>query len=184
MHDINGAIANNLKRLREERHLSLDAVAKTSGVSKSMLAQIERGDVNPTVSTVWKIANGLKLPFTTLVTRPTAEAEIIRREDLTPLLGDNGRYRNFPMFFFADDRRFEMLSIEMDPGCRLNADPHPKGTEEYITVFSGILTVMVHGETLSVENGNSLRFKADTTHCYANASDTVCRLSMLLHYPR
>jgi Predicted transcriptional regulators len=60
-------IAQNLKRLREERKLSLDRVAELTGVSKSMLGQIERGDSSPTVATVWKIANGLKVSFTTLM---------------------------------------------------------------------------------------------------------------------
>jgi XRE family transcriptional regulator, regulator of sulfur utilization len=57
---LNIIIARNLKRLREDRKLSLDNVAKLSDVSKSMLFQIERGEVNPTVSTVLKISNGLK----------------------------------------------------------------------------------------------------------------------------
>ncbi len=60
MDKLNYVIAENLKRLREERKLSLDNVSRLSGVSKSMLGQIERGEVNPTVSTVWKISNGLK----------------------------------------------------------------------------------------------------------------------------
>ena len=48
--DVTGMVANNLKALREERRLSLDAVAKLTGVSKSMIGQIERGEVNPTIS--------------------------------------------------------------------------------------------------------------------------------------
>lgn len=60
LENIGHIVAENLKRLREERKLSLDAVAKCSGVSKSMLGQIERGVTNPTISTLWKIANGLK----------------------------------------------------------------------------------------------------------------------------
>lgn len=49
MDNINLVISENLKRLREQRKMSLDAVAKLPGVSKSMLGQIERGEVNPTV---------------------------------------------------------------------------------------------------------------------------------------
>lgn len=184
MQDINAALADNLKRLREERRLSLDAVARACGVSKSMLAQIERGDVNPTISTVWKIANGLKLSFTTLITRPETNADIVRRADLTPLLEDGGRYRIFPMFLFGSGRRFEMYAVELDPGSRLEAEPHPEGTEELITVFAGSLAVTTRGETLSVSAGDSLRFKADTAHAYANAGNVLCQLSMVIHYPR
>lgn len=183
MLDINTALAGNLKRLRKERRLSLDAVARACGVSKSMLAQIERGDVNPTLSTVWKIANGLKLSFTTLITRPETDVEIVRREDLIPLTGDEGRYRNFPVFPFSGERRFEMYVIELDPGCRLEAEAHPEGTEEFITVFTGNLSVTARGETFFVGAGDSLRFKADTTHVYANTGDVLCLLSMVIHYP-
>ncbi len=57
-------LAENLKTLRANRKLSLDKVAELTGVSKTMLSQIERGESNPTIHTVWKIANGLKISFT------------------------------------------------------------------------------------------------------------------------
>ena len=66
MDSMNTIVAKNIKRLREEKKLSMDELAKLSGVSKSMLAQIERGDGNPTLSTLWKISNGMKVPFDAL----------------------------------------------------------------------------------------------------------------------
>ena len=51
MDTMNLIVAKNIKRLREERNLSMDELAKLSGVSKSMLAQVERGDGNPTLCT-------------------------------------------------------------------------------------------------------------------------------------
>ena len=70
MEEINALFSANLKRLRETRRMSLDEVSRLSGVSKSMLGQIERGEVNPTISTVWKIASGLKVPYSQLLSRP------------------------------------------------------------------------------------------------------------------
>ena len=52
-------VAKNIRRLREESKLSMDELSKLSGVSKSMLAQIERGEENPTISTLWKLSNGI-----------------------------------------------------------------------------------------------------------------------------
>lgn len=57
---INTVIAKNLNRLRNERNLSLGQLAELSGVSKVMLSQIEKGDSNPTVNTIWKIAKWTK----------------------------------------------------------------------------------------------------------------------------
>lgn len=163
--------------------MSLDAVAKVSGVSKSMLGQIERGDVNPTISTVWKIANGLKLSFTALVNRPETEYEEINISSIQPLIEDDGHYRNYPMFLFDGERRFEVLYIELDPGSCLKSDAHPLGTQEFITVFSSNLLVLVDGETLSAESGGAIRFKADKMHQYQNAGNELCRLSMVIYYP-
>ena len=54
--DLQKVIGNNIKEIRERRKLTLDAAARQTGVSRSMLAQIEKGDVNPTISVLWKIA--------------------------------------------------------------------------------------------------------------------------------
>lgn len=70
MDPVNFAVAQNIKRLREKQKLSMDELSRLSGVSKSMLAQIERGDGNPTLSSLWKIANGMRVPFDALTARP------------------------------------------------------------------------------------------------------------------
>lgn len=184
MDSINLVVAENLKRLREERKLSLDAVSKMSGVSKSMLGQIERGDVNPTISTVWKIANGLKISFTELMSRSETDSEVVDSEHMQPLLEDGGKCRNYPLFLFDSERRFEMLYLELDAGSRLMAEAHPVGTQEFITVFSGRLTVSIHQERFSIGSGASLRFKADLPHQYENTSAEMCRLSMVIYYPQ
>ena len=70
MDTMNKIIARNIKRLREDLKLCMDELARVSGVSKSMLAQIERGEGNPTISTLWKISNGMNVPFDALTLRP------------------------------------------------------------------------------------------------------------------
>ena len=47
--DITSAIASNTRRIRKQKRLTLDAAASVTGVSRSMLAQIEKGEVNPTI---------------------------------------------------------------------------------------------------------------------------------------
>lgn len=183
MEDINAVVSTNLKRLREERRLSLDAVARLSGVSKSMLGQIERGEVNPTISTVWKIANGLKMSFTELMTRPETDFEVIDRKSIQPLTACDGKYRNFPLFPFDSVRRFEVYYIELDEGADLKADPHPEGTQEFVTVFGSALSITVDEHRLDVPDGCSARFRSDRPHVYKNEGKGLCRLSMVIYYP-
>ncbi len=184
MKNINSVISTNLKNLREQKKMTLDAVAKVSGVSKSMLGQIERGEVNPTISTVWKISNGLKVSFSELLNRPAEECEVIDVASVEPLFEDDGHYRNYPIFPFDGDRRFEILYIELDPGSHLEAESHPEGTEEFITIFSGELAVRVNDSTLTAKDPGSIRFKADRPHQYQNISKEICRLSMVIYYPK
>lgn len=183
MDKLNLIFADNLKRLREEKKLSLDNVAKLSGVSKSMLGQIERGEVNPTISTVWKISNGLKVSFTALMSRPEADIEIVCKNDIEPLTDEDGKSRNYPMFSFDDTRRFEMYLVEIDEGGKIKAEAHPKGTQEFITVFSGELTIKVDEKEYIVTSGSSIRFKADVSHSYHNSGAALVKLSMVIYYP-
>lgn len=184
MERLNIIFADNLKRLREEKKLSLDNVAKLSGVSKSMLGQVERGEVNPTISTVWKIANGLKVSFTTLMSRPEADTELVYRDEIQPLIENDGKYRNYPLFPFSDTRPFEIYMLEIDHDGHLNAEAHPRGTHEFITVFSGEITVEVNGERHRVATGDSISLRADTPHSYHNDGEMQAKLSMVIHYPQ
>ncbi|MHC6180734.1 helix-turn-helix domain-containing protein [Clostridium sp. JNZ X4-2] len=169
--------------MREEKKLSLDNVSKLTGVSKSMLGQIQRCEVNPTVSTIWKIANGLKISCTQLMSMPEADFEIVDKLKVQPLVEDNGKVRIFPMFPFDSIRRFEVYSVEIDTGGYLCTEAHRQGTQEFITVFSGNLTVNADNKNFTVKPGNSIRFKTDNVHDYKNNCDDICSLNMVIYYP-
>lgn len=110
-------IGANVKAIRERKKLTLDAAAQLSGVSRSMLAQIEKGDVNPTISVLWKIANGFKVSFTSLMDRHEAAPLLIRAQDVKPLVEDEGRYLNYPAFPFQDGTLFETYRICIEPAA-------------------------------------------------------------------
>jgi XRE family transcriptional regulator, regulator of sulfur utilization len=184
LENLNIIVATNLKKIREERKLSLDNVAQMTGVSKSMLGQIERGESNPTVTTVWKIANGLKISFTELIKTTQESTVIIQKENVEPLIEDNGKYRLYPFFPYESEREFEMYSVEIEKGGYLSADSHGEGTEEFITVFDGELTLRVDNEEFTVKQGDSIRFRADKPHIYHNSGETLTRVSMVIYYSR
>ena len=183
MDDINNVVAGNLRQLREERGLSLAQAAREAGVSKSLLSQIERGEVNPTISTVWKIAAGLKVTFTRLTTRPAEEFEIVDTRTVRPILADEGRFHNYPLFGLAEDTPFELYYLDLDPGAFLAAEPHLPGAREYVTIITGELTVTAGERELTAGPGVALRFPADRPHSY-RAGGERCLVSMVIYYPR
>jgi len=181
--EIHLIIAKNLKAIRESKKLSLEKVAELTGVSKTMIGQIERGESAPTITTIWKIANGLKVSFTSLINHPQPDTIIVSKSDIQILFEDNGKYRVYPHFPFEEDKRFEMYAVEIDKGGFLSADSHMEGTEELLTIFEGELTIRVNYEEYTVGSGDSIRFKADRPHSYHNSGETLTRLSMVLYYP-
>ncbi|MCQ6557970.1 helix-turn-helix domain-containing protein [Paenibacillus mendelii] len=183
MQDINFVLANNLKKLRELQRLSLDKVAEMTGVSKTMLGQIERGESNPSIGTVWKIANGLKVSFTTLINEPQSDTVMVYKNEIQTLKEDNERFVLYPFFPYEEGRRFEMYSIEMKKGAFLSSEPHREGTQEFLTVFDGELTVRVNNEEYTVIAGDSIRFRADRPHAYHNSGHSLVRISMVIYYP-
>lgn len=180
--NINQEVGRNVKRLREEKKLTLDSAASLTGVSRSMLAQIEKGDVNPTISVLWKIAGGYKVSFTSLVEPRTGQTTVVRCHDITPIEADEGRYINFPVFAFDDRKMFETYRIVIAPQGCLKAQPHLSGTEEYITVFKGSACIGTEEGIFELEEGDSIRFRADTAHEYRNNGAVETQLSMIIYY--
>jgi transcriptional regulator with XRE-family HTH domain len=65
--DLTRLVGANLRRQRTRRGLSLERLARLSGVSRSMLGQIESGQSAPTIKTLWRIAVALELPVAALI---------------------------------------------------------------------------------------------------------------------
>lgn len=164
-------------------YLSMDELAKLSGVSKSMLAQIERGDGNPTNSTLWKISNGMKVPFDALAIRPKCLYEIVKISEIQPLIEDGGKVKNYSIFPDNENRRFAVYYLELDKGSYWESEPHLKGTTELITIFTGKIEIYSDGQKFIVANGESIRFRADTIHSYKNVGNESAMLHMILFNP-
>ncbi|WP_404408612.1 helix-turn-helix domain-containing protein [Jeotgalibacillus malaysiensis] len=182
MDEIKKQLGGNLRLLRKNRDLSLDRLAQLTGVSKAMLGQIERGDANPSVGTIWKIANGLKISFSSLLAAPVSDVTVIRAETVEMLEEDHGRYRVYPIFTFDPVRQWEGYRVELDPGCHYQSESHGSGVEEYMTVIEGALIMIIAGTDYILKSGDSIRFKADQPHDYKNEGNdrTVCQ--MVIHY--
>lgn len=182
MEPIHVQIGRNLQRLRKQRGLSLDKLAELTGVSKGMLAQIERGESSPTVTTLWKIAAGLNLTFSALIEPEPPTVTVVPRVATSPVVEEGGGYRVYPVFPFDRATRLEVYRVEMDPGVIHASEPHPAGVEEYLLIAEGELSVDVDGCTYTLRAGDALRMVADRPHTY-RCGDRPTRVHMLLVYP-
>lgn len=177
-------IGRNLNNVRKRRGLSLDKVAELTSVSKAMLGQIERGESTPTVNVLWKIATGLKVSFTSLLTNREEDKEtlLIHHSETTPIVEENGQMRIYPQFMFDSSRGFEVFIIELESGCSHRSDPHDEGVEEYISIIEGVLEVIIGGDIYVLNKGDALRYLANKEHNYHNISDKRTSFHHIIYY--
>lgn len=176
------AISSNLKAIRKQRNLSLDQLAELTGVSKSMLRQIETGRSSPTIATIWKIANGLRLSFTTLINKPRLDVDIMDFKGATPLTAQEERYRLFPMIPFDAEHAFEIYHVEIEPGTSYTGEPHQGKVEEYVFVVQGELEITVEDTLYRVDTDKFIRFVANRPHQYFGAGRETVRAIMMICY--
>jgi transcriptional regulator with XRE-family HTH domain len=178
--EIGEIIAVNLKRIRKERHLSLGQLAEQAGVSKVILSQIEKGDSNPTINTIWKITGALQLPYTSLLEPPEAKAVYVRKMDIHDLEED--RYHIYSYYPKNQDRNFEMYQIEMDAACVHESIGHSSNSSEYIMVIDGKMILEVNGSEYLLQSDDALYFDASYPHIYKNVSDRRVKAVLIIYY--
>ncbi len=175
-------IARNLQTIREDRNLSLDQLSEMTGVSKSMLRQIEIGQSNPTIATIWKIANGLRIPFAALLREQTAAVTIGGFKESAPLADDTDHFRAFPLTAFDPERSFETYYVEIDPGTVIDSEAHQGNVEEHIFVIQGQMEIYVAGEEYLVRQEEFISFQADQPHRYQNSGEAITRAIKITSY--
>lgn len=177
-------IGERLKEIRTSRSLTLDDAAKATGVSKPMLGQIERGQSIPTITVLWKIATGLKVPLSSFLEQPQPEYTVADIKQTAVISEDNGRMTAYPLFPYDPIRNVEIFHIEFQAGCNHISDKHDTGVEEYILVQNGVLQLILNGEKIAVKEKQAIRFKADVPHSYCNPSEELCTVYNIIFYPR
>jgi transcriptional regulator with XRE-family HTH domain len=184
-------LARNVKRLREKRGISLSALAAEASVSKSTLFNLERGQGNPSVDTLWSLARALNVPFATLFLDGDAPIDVLRLED-APVVGRRGRQfvrsvggRGFLLRHLLSSGlrgEYEVYCVDLEAGARRDAQPHTPGVLEHAFVVSGRIDVGVEGESAVLEPGDRISFPADRPHHYY-ALDGPARAFAIIDYP-
>jgi len=168
-------LAINLKRIRQARRMTLDDVAEQTGVSKSMLGQIERYESNPTISTIGKIVSGLRVTINDLVESPDYDTYYVKKSKLTPSKEIAGEYSVTNYFPFEKNRKFEIYTFEILPNGKYFSGSHGEKTSEYIIVTEGTLTLKVGNEVHEISVGDAIRFSTDKDHEYINYSNNLMK---------
>jgi transcriptional regulator with XRE-family HTH domain len=176
-------VGQNIKRLRSRRNLSLEALAKLSGVSRAMLGQIETGRSVPTINVVWKIACAFDVPFSTLIASPNAESiRVFSAKDARILTSASGDFSSRALFPFDGERRTEFYELRLKANGTEEAEPHALGTMENIVVARGQMEIEIAGQRRLLGAGDAILFQADQPHAYRNPGPDDAEAYLVMTY--
>lgn len=161
-------ISNTLKKTRTEKGLTLEETSNLTGVSKAMLGQIERAESTPTISTLWKIATGLKISFSEFLNSTQGDNDILNIEELEEVLESDGKMILYNVFPFNPLTGFEYFYIKLLPGAHHVSSPHKSSTEEFVVVTEGTLEIIISSNKYILKAPAAMSFKADEFHEYNN----------------
>ena len=161
---------------------SLGDLARAAGLSKTILARIERGEGNPSVETLWRVSQALRVPLGALLTpAEQPRTRVIRARSAEPLRSESGMTA-WLMHAEGRDRRSEVFDIELPRGIDQHSEPHLPGTEELVVCVKGRVRVGPLGEEAELGAGDAAWFTADVAHHY-NALRDARTLCLMLYPP-
>lgn len=173
----------NMKRLRSRLNLSLESLAKLSGVSRAMLGQIETGRSVPTINVVWKIARAFNVPFSTLIATPdTDQVRVLPASEAKILTSITGDFSSRALFPFGTERRAEFYELRLKANGVEDAEPHALGTTENLVVVHGAMEIEVAGLVKKLGPGDAIVFQADQPHIYRNPAKEEVLAYLVMTY--
>jgi len=163
-------LGSRVKSLRTERGWSLEAMASASGVSRSMLSQIEREQANPTLAVTLRIAQAFGMTLGELLQMPGAASSvsIIRADDRAYHYRSDKTCRVRTLSPLNLEKDVEFYEVWLQPGGALRSAPHFEGTREFLTVQRGQVRVESADDAETMGPGDSASYRADVPHAIIN----------------
>ena len=159
-------LARNLASLRHARSLTQESLAKSAGVPRSTIANLESGDGNPSLTVLVKVAHALGSPIDELLAPPRAKVRKWAEADIATMRKGRGvTIRSL----VPEPVPEEMLTVmDFDPAGAMRGTPHLPGTREFFTCLEGRVTIFVAGQRHDLAAGEVLAFPGNVPHHYQN----------------
>ncbi|WP_344863683.1 XRE family transcriptional regulator [Planomonospora alba] len=164
-------VGQRIRRLRQERGISLSELARRAGVGKATLSGLENGTRNPTLETLWAVTAQLGVPLAAAVgTGPVVRGTAVQGVLL--------------QVFEEEAATFELYRLVVPAGSAQTSPAHHEGVTEHLTVFSGVLRAGPADAPLLAGPGEHISWRSDVPHTYTALGDQDVHAGLLIRYPR
>jgi len=173
-------VGARLRQMRQERDMSMRALARLSGLSTNALSMIERGRTSPSVSTLYKISEALGLPITAFFRMEASRQEVVFRKasTRTNVPFRRGLWEGLGGEAFVGDVEPFMLTLEPGGGSGPFSMLHTG--HEFVICLSGQLEYEVEDQRYCLDPGDSLLFAAQLHHRWRNSAKSSTQALIIL----
>lgn len=173
-------VGGKLRAMREERGLSIRALARASGISANALSVIERGKSSPSVSTLYKVTDALGVPITSLFrTEPERKNVVFRKADeRTRVSFQRGLWEDLGGEKFSGG--VEPFALTLESGSSSGPFPIMHSGHEFVLCMRGQLEYQIENELYVLESGDTLLFTSNLKHRWRNPGSTVTNAVFVL----
>lgn len=179
------ALCTRVRELRKKRGWTLEELATASGVSRSMLSEIERERANPTLVVAFRIAEAFGMSLGDLVelSGPRRRIDVIRAQDRSYHYRSDDQCSIRTLSPLRLEKSVEFYEVVLRPGGALRSLPHFEGTRELLTVQHGAVRATSADDTVELTAGDSAQYPADVPHALENTGTEDAVLYLVVTYP-
>ncbi len=162
-------VGQTIRKLREERHLSLKELAMRAGLTQSFLSQVERNLTSPSVASLRKVAQAFGIPLAALFQGPvTPEDRVVRRSERRQLVHPKRQWRDYLLTPNLTGKLQVIWSV-IEPGGGSGDEAYAHDSdEECVLVLRGQLEFWVGADRYLLGEGDSIVFESRIPHRNAN----------------
>ena len=184
--DLNRRIARRVRELRTAQGLSLDGLAAQSGVSRSMLSLIERGEASPTAVVLEKLATGLRVMLASLFDAPNEAADsgrspVARREDQPEWQDPGSGYIRRNVSPASVPQPMQIVEVDFPPGGRVNFETGAREQRVYqqIWLLKGVMEISFGREHHRLREGDCLAMELNQPTVFYNPTRKRARFAVV-----
>lgn len=170
-----------VKRERERLGLSVSELAKRAGIAKSTLSQLEAGSGNPSLETLWALAQALNVQITQLIAQPQRHLQVIRAHEGTTVVSEQADYLATLLAVCPVGAQRDVYRLLTQPGRVRRSQPHPPGTIEHVILCHGRARLGAEGDEIELASGDYISYSADVAHTF-EALEPDTRAVMLIEH--
>lgn len=185
--DLNECIAERVRTLRTAQALSLDALAEKSGVSRSMISLIERGESSPTAVVLDKLATALSVTLHSLFAPPADVAPqlngpLARRADQPQWQDPASGYLRRNVSPADVSQPMQIVEVDFPPGARVafeNGGRHAR-VHQQVWLLAGVIDITLGGVCYRLREGDCLAMQLDCPTMFHNPTRKPARYALVI----